>query len=160
MAIEGKLRGRDYYRYAPVGLEKAPGQPPTPIAAQWSQYVVRFGDLPLEGLTSLRARFDLMGAGEVWIDDVQLFSLAFNRSELVELQKLIALADVKLKNGQVGDCLRLLEGYWPQFLEENVPAPAAVDAVTAKPRPAEERQPERSGFLNRMKDMLPESLRF
>ena len=104
-----------------------------------------------------------MGAGEVWVDDVQLFGLAFNRSELVELTKLITLADVKLRNGQVGDCLRLLEGYWPRFLEENVPAPVAAltpDTVTAKPRPAEERQPEHSGFLNRVKDMLPESLRF
>jgi hypothetical protein len=48
-------------------------------------------------------------------------------------------------------------------LDENVPAPATVpaaDAVTAKPRPAEERQPEHTGFLNRVKDMLPESLRF
>jgi hypothetical protein len=164
LGIEGKkLHGRDYYRYAPVGLEQAPGQPPTLIAGQWSQYMVRFGDLPLDGLSSLRVRFDLMGAGEVWIDDVQLFGLAFKGSELVELQKLITLADVKLKNGQVGDCLRLLEGYWPRFLDENVPAPAAapaVDAVIAKPRPAEERQPEHSGFLNRVKDMLPESLRF
>jgi hypothetical protein len=163
LAIEGKLHGRDYYRFAPVGLAPAPGQPPAPIAAQWGQYVVQLDDLPLEGLSSLRVRFDLMGPGEVWIDDVQLFGLAFNRSELVELQKLITLADVKLKNGQVGDCLRLLEGYWPRFLDENVPSPPAAptaDAVTAKPRPAEERQPEHSGFLNRVKDMLPESLRF
>jgi hypothetical protein len=163
LAIEGKLHGHDYYRFAPVGLAPAPGQPPVPIAPAWAQYVFQVDDLPLEGLTSLRARFDLMGAGEVWVDDVQLFGLAFNRSELVELTKLITLADVKLKNGQVGDCLRLLEGYWPRFLEENVPAPAAApmsEAVNAKPRPAEERPPEHSGFLNRVKDMLPESLRF
>jgi hypothetical protein len=163
LAIEGKLHGRDYYRFAPVGLAPGPGQPSVPIAKEWGQYVFQVDDLPLEGLTSLRARFDLMGAGEVWVDDVQLFGLAFNRSELVELTKLITLADVKLKNGQVGDCLRLLEGYWPRFLEENVPAPAAAptpDAITAKPRPTEERAPEHSGLLNRVKDMLPESLRF
>jgi hypothetical protein len=163
LAIEGKLHGRDYYRFAPVGLAPAPGQPSVPIAAAWGQYVFQVKDLPLEGLTSLRARFDLMGAGEVWVDDVQLFGLAFNRSELVELTKLITLADVKLKNGQVGDCLRLLEGYWPRFLEENVPAPVAAPAsetVTTKPRPTEERTPEHSGFLNRVKDMLPESMRF
>jgi hypothetical protein len=93
---------------------------------------------------------------------VQTFSLAFNRSELVELSKLITLADVKLQNGQIGDCLRLLEGYWPRFLEENVPLPAGamIEATAAKPRPAEEKPPERSGFLNRVKDMLPESMRF
>jgi hypothetical protein len=56
-----------------------------------------------------------------------------------------------------------LEGYWPRFLEENVPAPVAAPAsetVTTKPRPTEERTPEHSGFLNRVKDMLPESMRF
>jgi hypothetical protein len=164
LAIEGKLHGRDYYRFAPVGQASAAGQPPVPpLASTWAQYVFQVDNLPLDGLTSLRARFDLMGAGEVWVDDVQLFGLAFNRSELVELTKLITLADVKLKNGQVGDCLRLLEGYWPCFLEENVPAPAGApmpDTVTAKPPPAEERPPEHSGFLNRVKDMLPDSLRF
>jgi len=53
-----------------------------------------------------------MGAGEVWIDDVQVFGLVFEQAELVELSKLITLAEVKLQNGQIGDCLRLLEGYW------------------------------------------------
>ncbi len=124
---------------------------------------IEIDDLPLEGLTSLRARFDLMGAGEVWVDDVQVFGLAFSKPELVELSKLITLADVKLQNGQLGDCLRLLEGYWPRFLEENVALPAGavpLDTATAKPNPSEETPPERSGLLNRMKDMLPESLRF
>jgi hypothetical protein len=162
LAIEGKFQGRDYYRFAPIGQSPGAGQPSVPIASQWAQYVFQVDDLPLEGLTSLRARFDLMGAGEVWVDDAQIFGLAFSRAELVELSKLITLADVKLQNGQIGDCLRLLEGYWPRFLEENValPAGAAPDATAAKPRPSEEKPVERSGWLNRVKDMVPESLRF
>ena len=108
-----------------------------------------------------------MGPGEVWVDDVQVFGLAFSKPELVELSKLITLADVKLQNGQIGDCLRLLEGYWPRFLEENVALPAGTvpvgtpaESLATKPRPAEEKPPERSGLLNRVKDMVPESLRF
>ena len=106
-----------------------------------------------------------MGAGEVWVDDVQVFSLAFSKPEMVELSKLITLADVKLQNGQIGDCLHLLEGYWPRFLEENVPLPAGAtppETLAAKPaaHPAEEKPPERSGWLNRVKDLLPDSLRF
>ena len=79
LAMEGKLHGRDYYRFAPVGL--APGSRPALGAhpTEWGQYVFQVDDLPLEGLTSLRVRFDLMGAGEVWVDDVQIFGLAFNR---------------------------------------------------------------------------------
>jgi hypothetical protein len=120
-------------------------------------------DLPLEGLTQLRVRFDLMGPGEVWVDDVQVYSLAFSRSEMVELSKLIALADVKLQQREIGDCLRLLEGYWPRFLAENVPLPAGAtppETVAAKPQEAEPKPPERSGWLNRVKDLIPDSLRF
>ena len=102
-----------------------------------------------------------MGPGEVWVDDVQVFCLAFSRAEMVELSKIITLADVKLQNGQIGDCLRLLEGYWPRFLEENVPLPPGADfpKTAAKPPPAPEQPPQRSGLLERVKDLLPESLR-
>ncbi len=104
----------------------------------------------------------MMGTGEVWIDDVQIFGLAFSKPELIELSKLITLADVKLQNRQIGDCLHLLDGYWPRFLEENVALPpsAPPDTAASKPAPPEEKPPERTGWLNRMKDMLPESLRF
>jgi hypothetical protein len=134
---------------------------------EWGQYIVPIDDLPLEGLSSLRVRFDLMGAGDVWIDDVQIYNLAFTRWELRELYKLLHSADALLEIGQIGDCLHQLEGYWPRFLEENVPlqpnaVPAATpaDTLATQPRPAEQKPPERSGFLNRIKNIVPESLRF
>lgn len=163
LALEGKLGGRDYYRFGPVGLSANGGPPVSAIGTEWGQYVFQVDDLPLEGLTSLRARFDLMGPGEVWLDDVQVSGLTFSRPEMVELSKLITLADVKLQNGQIGDCMRLLEGYWPRFLEENVALPPdAIPAETAAVKPAEdeEKPPERSGWLNRVKGMLPDSMRF
>jgi hypothetical protein len=162
LALDGKLDGRDYYRFGQVGLAPGPGQPVKPIPTTWEQYLFSVDDLPLAGLTQLRARFDLMGAGEVWVDDVQVFNLAFNRSEMVELSKIITLADVKLQQRQIGDCLHLLEGYWPRFLEENVPLPVGngpSDTDIAKRHSAEERQSDRSSLLNRMKDLLPDSLR-
>jgi hypothetical protein len=93
---------------------------------------------------------------------VQVSSLTFSGPEMMELSKLITLADVKLQHGQIGDCLHLLEGYWPRFLEENValPAGAVSETAAAKPRADEEKPPERSGWLNRMRDMVPDSLRF
>ena len=174
LALEGKLGGRDYYRFAPVG--QAPDGSTTGIAlnSQWSQYIFQVDDLPLEGLSSLRARFDLMGPGEVWVDDVQIFNLAFSRPEIVELSKLISLADVKLQNGQIADCLQLLDGYWPQFLQQHVPLPQDTLPPT-KPtseladqpdikHPASDEQPaqtpDRTGFFNRMKSLIPEQLRF
>lgn len=161
LAIDGKFQGKDYYRFAQVGLMPGGGTTVAPLLEEWGQYVFQVDDLPLEGLTSLRARFDLMGPGEVWIDDVQVFHLAFTKPEMVELSKLVALADVKLRNRQIGDCLHLMQGYWPRFLEENVPAPSSAagwETMAARPPAAPEKPPERSGFLNRVKGILPETL--
>jgi hypothetical protein len=125
--------------------------------------------LPLTGLTALQVRFDLLGPGEVWIDDVELSDRRFSENEVKELSKLVTLIHVTLLNGQVGECLRLLDGYWPRFLEENVPLPSAEmmaerqtpsEPGAAKPAaepPAE--PPPRTGFWNRMRGLLPKPLR-
>ena len=163
LAIDGKLDGHDYYKFGTVGLSPNSRQSADPILPEWGQYVFQVDDLPLEGLTSLRARFDLMGPGEVWIDDVQVSGLTFSGPEIFELSKLITTADVKLQNGQIGDCIHLLEGYWPRFLEENVTLPAGAvppETAVAKRRSDEEKPPERTGFLNRVKDLVPDALRF
>ncbi|MGA2621526.1 MAG: family 10 glycosylhydrolase [Thermoguttaceae bacterium] len=161
LAIEGKMSGRDYYRFAAIGRPTAAGQPAFPIGARWGQFIFQVDDLPLEGLSPLRVRFDLMGPGEVWIDDVQLFDLAFSETEVRALCKLITLAGVDLQNGQVGDCLRLLEGYWPRLLTESVPAPAVPPALAARPednRPPPA-PPQPVGWLDRIKGLLPDRLR-
>jgi hypothetical protein len=165
LAVEGKLNGRDYYRYAQVGQPPEGGPPAAALGSEWEQFIFQVDDLPLTGLSPLRVRFDLMGPGEVWVDDVQLFSLAFSKPEIVELSKLIFLADVKLQNAQLGDCVRLLEGYWPRFLDENVPLSASLIAKQpAAKKPAPENPPaetaERTGLMDRVKNLIPESLRF
>ena len=80
LAVEGKLDGRDYYRFAPVGQSAAAGQTPFAIGTQWRQYFFQVDDLPLTGLAQLHVRFDLMGAGEVWVDDVQLYDMALGEA--------------------------------------------------------------------------------
>jgi uncharacterized lipoprotein YddW (UPF0748 family) len=163
LAVEGNVVGRHYYRYATLGQPPGPGQSGSPISTTWSQYIVQFDDLPLDGLSQVCVRLDLMGAGEVWADDVQLFDLAFNESELRALYKLLTLADLNLQNGQVGDCMKLLNGYWPRFLMQNVPSPQAVPALAAKPaaeQSAEEKPAaQSSSWTDRVKGLLPEGLR-
>jgi hypothetical protein len=150
VALEGSVEGRPFAPYALL-----------PVAEEWSPYVVRFHDLPLEGLSPLRLRFDLMGQGEVWIDDVQLCHLAFDDIEKTALLKLITPADLMLENGQVGDCLQLLEGYWPRFLLANVRPTATRAALKPEPVPQPSKEPEGSpGFFGRMKAFVPKKLRF
>ena len=126
---------------------------------------MQFDDLPLDGLSQMRVRLDLMGAGEVWVDDVQLFDLAFNESELRALYKLLTLADLNLQNGQVGDCMKLLNGYWPRFphAERAAPAGRARAGLEAGRRAIFRRKarPPRNppSWTDRVKDLLPERLR-
>lgn len=157
LAIEGKLDGRDYYRFATVGQ----GMGAPALGENFAQFVFQVHDLPLAGLTDLRPRFDLMGAGEVWIDEVRLYDRLFDpATELIELTKLITLADLKLKQGHYGDCERILTSYWPRFLDEFVPDdPFAVPLDSA---PAGEPVDAAFGetFIERMKRYVPGWMRF
>ena len=163
LAIEGRHNGETYYRYAKVGA-LAPEIPP--IREDWAPYTFQVDDLPHSGLTELRVGFDLMGEGEVWVDDVQLFDIWFSKNERNELTKNIALADLYLGEGQVSDCQRFLDGYWAKFLVQHVPFDEA--AVAARPaeasavrnQTAAKDQPERAGekekpLLNRWKRFAP-----
>lgn len=152
LVLEGDMEGRHFFRYALPQVGNDWGQFP---------FLVRVDDLPLEGLSRLRIRFDLMGPGQVWIDDVQLSHLEFSKAEKNALLKMIAPADVKLEKGQVRDCIHLLEGYWPRFLLAKVPI-----AETPAPRKPEPASPELQqaqappSFLDRMKAFLPKKMPF
>ena len=115
---------------------------------------LRFDDLPAQGLSDLRVRFDLMQAGEVWIDEVQLYDLAFSDNERLELNKIISLASIQLQKGKVGDCTRLLECYWPRFLVAHVPLPEPESdpnlrkPIAAEPGPPAKPKKEPGWFDN------------
>jgi hypothetical protein len=169
LALEGKLDGRDYYPFAALGQPQPAAPAAVPIAGNWVQYIFQVDDLPLEGLSELHVRFDLMGKGEVWVSDVQLFDLHFQQVELLALYKLITLADATLQKGQIGDCLKLLGGYWPRFLDQHVPlAPDAAPPGTIAANPPDgtppdqqpAQPPQQTGLMDRVKNMLPEKLRF
>ena len=149
LAIEGVLDGSHYYKF---------GEIKAPVAAltdQWKPYVFRIDDLPAQGLSELRVRFDLMGPGEVWIDDVQLFDLQFLTAKHRELLKIVASADSQLSAGNLGDCLQLLDSYWPRYLQANVPL-AQLPVAPAEPEPAQEpeRAAEKAGMFDRIRGMF------
>lgn len=180
MAIEGRLDGRTYYRFATVGG----GRSTSPLNAQWTQYWFQIDDLPTSGLTDLRVGFDLMGAGEVCLDDVQIFDLWFYDNERDDLIKNIGLADFNLTSGQLADCQRFLDGYWPRFLKQHVPrepllvrgpgvgrgsatpaaanvptTPTSTDADLGTSGSAEDAANEKTSWKNRMNSLLPKKMR-
>jgi hypothetical protein len=84
-------------------------------------------------LTDLQIGFDLMGPGQVWIDQVQVFDMWFLPKERDELMIQFGLAKRALSKGEITNCLRALSGYWSKFLNHNV---AANDLRTAALPPA------------------------
>ena len=138
LAIEGKLNGEVYYRYATVGRGTD-----VKLADNWPTYPYLFhvDDLPARGLTDLSVGFDLMGPGTVWIDDVQVLDRWFYQNERDELLKKIALAKKQLYEGKVVRCHRFLDSYWPRFLLQHVPPPTRMAqnprrAPAVRPKPA------------------------
>ncbi len=160
VALVGRYNGRDLLSSVYVGQGWGGHVPARVLNNEWEWLPIEVKDLPLYGLSKLQLRFDLLGPGEVWIDDVGLRPLEFSERERAQLLMLLTPAKTKLERGHVGDCLGLLEGYWPRFLAANVPLPpAAVSRAVEPPRrtaPPTPPQPERSaGFLDRMKGWLP-----
>jgi hypothetical protein len=139
LAIEGQYRGETYYRYAWVG--SGPGA--APLKEQWASYVLEIDDLPVDELTDLRVGFDLMGqaadkrASEVWIDDVRVFDLYLQQKQRDELLTVVALANSRLRKGELSDLLHVLEGFWPRYLASYTGWEAAnAPAEGSKPTPA------------------------
>jgi hypothetical protein len=164
IAIEGLTSGRTFYRFNQFGRDAEGQEAVRPIPAEWTQFVIEANDLPLDSLSAVRVRLELVGPGEVWIDEVQLCELVFDRREQSLLFRLITPGDVQLQNGRIADCIRLLEGYWPRFLVEYVqlneaPAAQRAEALPARSRPPQEA--DRSGGLfDRLKNFVPHRLRF
>ncbi|MBP87401.1 MAG: hypothetical protein CMJ64_11875 [Planctomycetaceae bacterium] len=119
--------GRTYYHFAPLGKDvdkklRPTGNPAEKLPQDWPRqpYMFHLDDLPASGIDQLMIGFDLMGRGEVWIDDVEVYDLYFFPNEVNELLKNVANADFHLDNGRIADCDRFLNGYWPRFLMEHV----------------------------------------
>ncbi len=99
------------------------------IPHQWAdEFLFPFENLPLARLKEIHVGFDLIGEGEVWIDEVQLFDMWIRRDERNALLIASGIAYRNLEQFMhVTDCLHFLESFWPQLLL------LSRDPVGAKP---------------------------
>jgi hypothetical protein len=120
LAIEGRLRDQPYYRYASI-KDAEKGTSADTATGEWKLFVLHVDDLPSLDLDYLQVRFDLMGQGTVWLDDVSVYGASFTREEHHELSRIIAAADLQLREGRITACAKTLQRYWPRLLAEQFP---------------------------------------
>jgi len=87
---------------------------------------------------------------------VRLYDARFETREKEELKKIYGGAEHDLSQGQIADCLRFLEGYWPQFLYQFVEPPPVRAAEAAPPLPAPTQ--EQPSMLDRLRRWSPTRL--
>jgi hypothetical protein len=141
MVFEADHAGRTYRRSFIVGGPQTGAQRLEP---QWRPYAILVNDLPLDSRSQMRVRFELVGQGEVWLDNVKLYDLLFPlkfhpqaQAEIKQFFILIHAAQRAFEMGRLADCVRLLEGYWPRFISAYVPL--AQPSIAVEPPPQKER---------------------
>ncbi|MCA9246106.1 MAG: hypothetical protein KDA42_03295 [Planctomycetales bacterium] len=157
LAVVGKTRDEPIQRFAQVGGAADRG---VPLKDDWTSYVFQIDDLPTARMQQMQVRFDLIGKGEVWIDDVEIFPLSFTKDERIEISKIVVSASGALDSGRWSDCLHLLEGYWPNFLMHHVTVTEndsilSARAPEAASRPTTRSVEEKPGFVDRVRGYLP-----
>lgn len=170
LVFETQRGERLYRRLATIGGSRGGSRN---LNSQWQYYAFGVNDLPLDTEGRMMVKFELVGPGEVWIDDVQLYDLLFplsfyenSRDERLELVKMRDAAQRYFESGRLSDCVRLLENYWPRFVMAytppvqpaivNQPPPAGQDETTQTEKPEE----ESPSIGERLKGYVPSILRF
>lgn len=120
LALEGQTNDGNYYRFGSVGsLSPDPGS--NQIESRWKRFAVHFDDLPITGIRNVRVGFDLMGPGQVSVDNVQVFDRWFDENDTKAITQMLASAGPLLSEPATFDrCRRLLIGYWPSFLDQYI----------------------------------------
>ncbi len=132
IAVEGETQNSTYYRFGNVG-SLAPEAEAKQINGQWRRFAVHFNDLPNGELRDLRIGFDLMDKGTVWIDNVSVHDRWFDGNDAKAMTQLLAGAAPLMDNpSSFEGCRRVLESYWPRFLDEHI----EIESAAANPEKA------------------------
>ncbi len=122
--------GPDHPRLAPVrparrpgpGPDRRPGGGPAlrPAVrrrrpgASWAEAIARASQLPDGGLDSARLRFELLGPGRLWVDDVSVVGDALSESERLNARRDLTAALSAYREKRYADFARLAGSHWAQ----------------------------------------------
>jgi len=148
IAVQDQDEGRGYQKFAVLGRKQLGD-------GGWKRFDFALNDIPFGEREQLRLHFHLTGAAEVLVDDVEMYDLRFDEGRRRALGKRIYAARVALEQGQVVDCLRVVDDYWSRYLVEYVPPTETVALQTAKQPQTPVVKEEETGVGARLRGWVP-----
>jgi len=119
IAIDGTYADSQYYRFGSVGALAANSKV-SQLSEDWQRFVVHFDDLPVEGIGDLRVGLDLMGEGQLQVDQVELYDRWFDDRDAKAISQRLASCGPLLSNPLTFESGRqLLSSYWMRFLDDH-----------------------------------------
>lgn len=126
MTFEAKSGSQTYRQFVDVAVDQ-----------KWRRFPFQVIDIPNGRLEDATIRIELMGAGQLWIDDAQLEMRAATTEDVKQLTKTYSAVSLAWDNGRIADCERLLDSYWGRFLFGGATPASAINATqTAGGEPA------------------------
>ena len=99
--IDGQSGGRPYARQLDVAAR-----------SEWAESAIRASQLPDGGLDSARLRFELLGPGRLWVDDVSVVGDALSESERLYARRDLSAALSAYREKRYADFARLGGSHW------------------------------------------------
>jgi hypothetical protein len=109
------------------------------VDSTWRKYQFHVKDIPAGQLSEPKVRIRLLGAGKLWIDDVDVETQSVTSDDMRQLMKVFSATMLAWENQRYTECERLLESYWGQFLFDDAPRPTIDPARTAVGTPRAQR---------------------
>jgi hypothetical protein len=114
--IDGQAGGRAYLRQLDVATR-----------TDWAVSEIRASPLPDGGLDSARLRFELLGAGRLWVDDVSVVGDALGESERLNARRDLTAALSAYREKRYADFARLGGSHWARHAAASPAAAVAGD---------------------------------
>lgn len=149
LVIEGELDGRPFVRRATVNKAKT-------IDPSWRNIRFEVDYLPV--VTNLRVGVDLCSSGAIYVDRASLSDFWYSKVESQPVLKELAVAIHELEGGRVTSAQRLLDGYLPNYLREQVDQLGTRNPMHLAMPPEKPSATPNSGdrsLQDRVKEMLP-----
>ena len=97
------------------------------VRGDWAESVIRASGLPDGGLDSARLRFELLGAGRLWVDDVSVVGDVLGESERLNARRDLTAALSAYREKRYADFARLGGSHWARHAAANPAAAVAGD---------------------------------